>query len=65
MPMKVKVVDINGTKYIRLPKGWKDLVKTKVQKTISETEVAMEVNTILRVFPITEDNEIIRCTEEI
>ncbi len=57
--MEVNIVKIGKTEYIMLPKGWKDLVEKKMEKRIKEGKVAMEVNTILRIFPIATDGKII------
>ena len=59
MPMTVNVVKIGKTEYVKLPDGWKELVETKINKKINQRKVAMEVNTVLRVFPIDQKGKII------
>lgn len=66
MPMKVKIVRVgpSRTEYALLPKGWRELVEGKIGRKVNDKEVAMEVNTVLRIFAIDQKGKIIEDYEQ-
>jgi hypothetical protein len=51
MPIVKKIVEIGGSKAVFLPKSWLEFWEQKHGCKIEK--IAMEVNTVLKIYPIT------------